>query len=140
MRTLILGDGVAELVDGGRDLHALLEDSTLALDAHLEGPLDEVSHVSLLVEGAANAEGLGLLGEESLRALILPLGGGELLLGSLGGSTLGSRGRSLNSSSLGGLRGQRKMERIIKTPRWHQVRSRVGTKVITWLYLRIEGI
>lgn len=62
---LVLADGLGELVDGGGDLEALVEDCALALDADVFGPLDEAGEIAALgADGTADGEGAGCGGEE----------------------------------------------------------------------------
>jgi hypothetical protein len=62
--TLILVDGLGELVDGGGHLESLHEDALLSLDADVLGPLDEAGQVASGLDVATNAEVLGGLLEE----------------------------------------------------------------------------
>lgn len=70
--TLVLGKGAVELVDGSRDLHALLEDSTLTLDADVKRPLDETGKVTLGGDSTTDAERT-LVSGEKVRVGLLPL-------------------------------------------------------------------
>lgn len=87
--TSILVEGTGELVDGGRDLQALLEDGTLALETDIEGPLDIAGQVTLGLDIIANGKVARTLLEERVS---------NLLSGSLSLSGEGS-----SSNLLGGL-------------------------------------
>lgn len=82
--TLVLVQSLGELVDSRGNFDALLEDSTLALDTHIAGPLHVAGEVSLgRKDIAANAVVTGILAEEvlMLRLPVLRLLGGALFRG-----------------------------------------------------------
>jgi hypothetical protein len=71
--SLILSEGLGELVDSSRDLNALVQDSALALKADIEGELGEASKIALGGKTSTNEVGTlsGLLEKVGMR--ILPL-------------------------------------------------------------------
>jgi hypothetical protein len=71
IHTEVLVEGAGELVERRRHLEALLEDATLALDAHDLGPLDESVQVLLGRQRAADAELLRPFLEQRVRHFIL---------------------------------------------------------------------
>mmetsp|Transcript_11703 Transcript_11703/g.53113 ORF Transcript_11703/g.53113 Transcript_11703/m.53113 type:complete len:324 (+) Transcript_11703:79-1050(+) len=84
----VLVEGVVELLDGGGNLEALLENAPGSLDANVLGPLDVAVQRRLGLERLADAKHLGLLLEEGVGVLLLSLGGlhargggGDLLSG-----------------------------------------------------------
>lgn len=86
----VLIQSTLELVDGGGDLQALLQDSALALDANIQGPFDITSQVTARLDIIADRVVTGLLCEETgfsaLLGSLLGLGdgrGGSNLLGGL---------------------------------------------------------
>jgi hypothetical protein len=86
----VLVEGVVELLDGGGNLEALLENAPGSLDANVLGPLDVAVQRRLGLERLADAKHLGLLLEEGVGVLLLSLGGlhargggGDLLSGGL---------------------------------------------------------
>ena len=62
--TLVLLEGLAELVDGGGHLQSLHEDSLLALDANVTRPLDEAGQVTLGLDVSSKAEVASVLLEQ----------------------------------------------------------------------------
>jgi len=73
----VLAQRVGKLVNGGRNLEALVQDGALALETHILGPLDESTQITTRGSNvSANLKGTGL-------------GGKERILGSLGGLGLG---------------------------------------------------
>jgi len=54
--TLVLVDGLRELVNCGRDLQSLEKDSLLTLDANVFGPSDKASEVSLWLDVTSNSK------------------------------------------------------------------------------------
>jgi len=80
---LISGESVGELVDDGRDLQTLEENSLLALEENVSRPLHESGHVSLRLDVSADLKHtLGAL--EEVAELLLLLGSlvaANLLLG-----------------------------------------------------------
>ena len=71
--TLVSLEGAGELVDGGRHLQSLHEDSLLSLDSDIFGPLDEASQVSLGLDITTNSEVLGVLLEQGVLVQVLAL-------------------------------------------------------------------
>jgi len=63
---LVLGKSLGELVYGRRDLEALVEDSTLTLDADILGPTDETGKVLGGADVSSDVEVTGLGGEEGV--------------------------------------------------------------------------
>ena len=77
---LVLAEHLGELVDGRRHLEALVEHSSLALDADVSGPSDEATEIATggadvtadgEVAGAGGKEGIGGLGGGSLGLFFL---------------------------------------------------------------------
>lgn len=62
--TLVLVNSLLELVEGGRNLQSLEEDSLLALDADVLGPLDEAGQVSLGLDVTTDSKVTSILLEE----------------------------------------------------------------------------
>lgn len=62
--TLVLVDGLLELVESGRDLQSLEKDSLLTLDADVLGPLDEAGEISLGLDVTSNSKVTSILLEE----------------------------------------------------------------------------
>jgi len=81
--TLILVEGLVELVDGGRNLQALLENCSLALQANVSGPFDNAAEVALEHDILSNTEVLGILGEQ-VPVLALPVLGNLLAVAPAG--------------------------------------------------------
>ena len=75
--TLVLLDGVGELVDGGGHLQSLHQNSLLSLDSDVLRPLDETGEVSLWLDVASESEVPRPLLEE--RALSRTTSGGAAL-------------------------------------------------------------
>jgi hypothetical protein len=97
-RVLIKGAG--ELVDDGRDLQSLHQNSALTLDANISGPLDEAGQVTLGEDITANAKVLGALLEQG----VLLASGGDgntTLLDGGGGSSGGGDLLSLRCGGFG---------------------------------------
>jgi len=61
---LVLVDDVLELVQGGRHLQSLEQDSLLALNPDVFGPLHKSSEISLWLDVSSNSECAWVLGEE----------------------------------------------------------------------------
>lgn len=61
----VLVQGALELVDGGRDLQALLQDGTLALEANVQRPLDVASQVAARLDVVTDGEVARALLEEA---------------------------------------------------------------------------
>jgi hypothetical protein len=82
----ILVQGLGELVDHGGNLQTLEQDSALALDADVAGPLDKAGQVALVLQVATDAEnaGTGLSKRDGLLLSSL-LTSGTLLDGGGGG-------------------------------------------------------
>lgn len=62
--TLVLLKGLAELVDLGRHLQSLHEDSLLSLDANVARPFDEAGEVTLGLDVTSKSEVSSVLLEE----------------------------------------------------------------------------
>lgn len=62
--TFVLVDSVLELSNRGRDLESLVEDTLLALNADVLGPLHEPGEVSLWLDVTSQSEVTGVLLEE----------------------------------------------------------------------------
>lgn len=62
--SLVLLNGLGELVDGGRDLESVEQDALLSLDAHVVGPSDEAGQVLGLSDITTDTEVAGALLEE----------------------------------------------------------------------------
>ena len=67
--TLVLVNGLGELVDGGRDLEALEKNALLSLDANVFGPFDEAGKVADRLDVTTDSEVLGRLLEERALAV-----------------------------------------------------------------------
>lgn len=73
--TLVLIDGLLELVQSGGDLQSLEEDSLLTLDADVLGPLDEASEISLWLDVSTDSKVTSVLLEQwALNLLLTCLG------------------------------------------------------------------
>merc|ERR1719198_1120436 len=59
-----LVESLGELVDGRRDLQALVQNLALALQAHVRRPLDVAAEVASRLDGATDAKVLGGLLEQ----------------------------------------------------------------------------
>ena len=62
--TLVLVNGLRELVDGGRDLEALEKNALLSLNADVLGPFDKAGEVTDWLDVTTDSEVLGGLLEE----------------------------------------------------------------------------
>ena len=62
--TLVLLEGLAELVDAGGHLKSLHENSLLSLDADVARPFDEAGEVTLGLDVSSKSEILGILLEQ----------------------------------------------------------------------------
>ena len=65
--TLVLVEGLSELVELGRHLESLHENTLLSLDAHVARPLDEACEVTLGLDISSKTEVANLLLEERAR-------------------------------------------------------------------------
>ena len=92
--TSVSVEGLAELVNAGGNLQALLEDGPLALNADVLGPLDEATEIPLGLDGATDGEVLGGLLNEGVQPLL------DLLLGDLGLECGGKGGNLLALANL----------------------------------------
>jgi hypothetical protein len=81
----VLVQNLGELVDGRRNLEALVQDLLLALKTNILGPLDEASEITLGLDILTNAEVAATLLNERVGG---SLGGGLTLDGVRGGSNL----------------------------------------------------
>jgi len=68
--TLVLVEGLLELVKGGRDLQSLEEDPLLALVADVLGPLDEAGQVALGLDVATDSKVTSILLEQGALHLL----------------------------------------------------------------------
>ena len=64
--TLVLVDGLGELVDGGGDLETLEKNALLSLDTDVLGPFDEASEVANWLDVTSDSEVLSRLLEEGV--------------------------------------------------------------------------
>lgn len=64
LRTLVLLNGVSELIDGGGHLQSLHQNSLLPLDSDVLWPFDETGEVSLWLDVTSESEVLCFLLEE----------------------------------------------------------------------------
>jgi len=81
---LVLVNGVSELIDGGRHLQSLHQDSLLPLDSDVPWPFDETGEVSLWLNVTSESEVLGsFLEERSLTNVITASWGTSLGLNDL---------------------------------------------------------
>ncbi len=62
--TLVLINSVGELVESGRNLQSLEENSLLTLNSNVFGPLHKPSQVSLWLDAGTNPEATGVLAEQ----------------------------------------------------------------------------
>ncbi len=67
--TLVLVNGLGELVDGGWDLEALEKNALLSLNADVLGPFDETGKVADGLDVTTDSEVLGRLLEERTLAV-----------------------------------------------------------------------
>ncbi len=85
--TLVLIDGLGELVESGGDLQSLKKNSLLTLDANVLWPLDEASEISLGLDVTANSKVTSFLLEKralnSLRPGLSTTAGSNNLLANL---------------------------------------------------------
>ena len=68
--TQVLVQRLGKLVDGGRHLQSLVQDSALSLKTHILGPLDEPVEILLERKGTADAELLRPLLEQRVGHLL----------------------------------------------------------------------
>ena len=68
--TLVLIDGLLELVQSGGDLQSLEEDSLLTLDANVFWPLDEASEISLWLNVSTDSKVTSFLLEQGALNLL----------------------------------------------------------------------
>jgi len=70
LRSLVLIDGLGELVECGGNLQSLKKNSLLTLDANVFGPLDEASKISLGLDVTTNSKVTSILLEKRALDLI----------------------------------------------------------------------
>jgi hypothetical protein len=118
--TLVLVDSLGELVDDGRDLESLHENTLLSLDSDVLGPLHEAGQVALGLDVATEAEVAGVLLEKRS--------------GSSDGAALG-----LNDLlSLSFLHLSREKPNEQRSPPWDQTGTREGVSLSALLTIMID--
>lgn len=141
-RTKVLVSSDGELVDGGGNLEALVQDTALSLDADITRPSDETGEIALVGDGLTDSEVLGTGDEERRRdgdsLLGLLVGGGGLL-----GVSLGRGSSGLDGSGLGSLHRQRdknkEQKKEAEEEREEKREKNVVRKKKTWWKGMIKG-